>query len=301
MSPVFYLGTHMPSWLADPGVDFELFISYNRLFRRRTLPVSTHPWALDSMGFTMLKDFGRWTFSAAEYVRNVRRFRDEIGKMEWAAPMDRMCEDAVIRGGWYGRPGRRSYFVGTKLTVPVHQERTVWNYMDLMWLDATLPVIPVLQGYTIAEYLRCRDRYEKAGIDLLNASHLYPQRPDWWRVGLGSVCRRQDTGEIAAIAAEFADTGLALHGFGVKALGLSKYAHDLRSCDSSAWSDRGRHVRGCSPGHKTEANCLAFARGYRTRALNRIPSFYCPRLTSPVFAEPPRRADLAGTGLQVPA
>jgi hypothetical protein len=74
-------------------------------------------------------------------------------------------------------------------------------------------------------------------------------------VGLGSVCRRQATGEIGAIVTTFADRGLALHGFGVKVHGITKYGHLLASADSMAWSTRARRaprMAGCT--HRT-AKC----------------------------------------------
>ncbi len=105
------------------------------------------------------------------------------------------------------------------------------------------------------------DMYARSGIDL-TAEPL---------VGLGSVCRRSATNEIAQIAGELADCGLRLHGFGVKTRGLSVYAHDLASADSLAWSYGGRQVTGCEPGHKNEANCLTFAIGWRSRVLAGLP------------------------------
>ncbi|WP_455424364.1 deazapurine DNA modification protein DpdA family protein [Amycolatopsis magusensis] len=40
--------------------------------------------------------------------------------------------------------------------------------------------------------------------------------------------------------------GLSLHGFGVKIIGLARYADALASSDSAAWNLRGRHVPGCA-------------------------------------------------------
>ena len=112
-----------------------------------------------------------------------------------------------------------------------------------------LPFIPVLQGWRISDYLHCLTRYQDAGIDL-TAEPL---------VGLGSVCRRQATGQIAAITATLTALGLRLHGFGVKTSGLASYAEHLASADSMAWSLRGRHTPGCTPTHQNEANCLPYA------------------------------------------
>jgi hypothetical protein len=248
----FWLGTHMPHWLGR--LDVPLLVSRTRLAGRRTLPRARAPWVLDSGGFTELQYHGRWTITPAQYVAFVRRCHDEIGHLAWAAPMDWMVEDTVIRGG---RLGPLS-FAGTRLSVTEHQHRTVWNLVELRHLAADLPIVPVLQGQTIDDYRRIIDCYGRAGVDL-TAEPL---------VGLGSVCRRQATREIAAIVADLAAGGLALHGFGVKTSGLARYAAYLSSADSLAWSARGRRVTPCthSPA-KSEANCPQFALTWRTRVL----------------------------------
>ncbi len=229
----FYLGTHMPHWLGL--VDVPLFISRTRMAQRRTLPVARGRWALDSGGFTELQYHGGWTIDPADYVAFVRRCADEIGQLDWAAPMDWMCEQIVIDGGQIGR----QRFVGTHLSVAEHQHRTVTNYLHLRTLAPELRIVPVLQGQTRDDYHRCVDLYERAGIDLAAEPV----------VGLGSVCRRQAT-------------------FGVKIRGLDMYAAYLTSADSLAWSLRGSHIRPCAHARRaSEANCLPFALAWRDRVL----------------------------------
>ena len=247
----FYLGTHLPGWLAH--APFALFISHRRLRARRRLPVARHPWALDSGAFSELQQYGEWRTTAGEYVRAVGRYAQEIGNLAWAAPMDWMCEPVVIAGGRVGR----LRFAGTHLPVSEHQHRTIANFLRLRDLGPHLPWIPVLQGWTLGDYLRCVDLYAAAGVDL-TAEPV---------VGLGSVCRRQATAEIDFITDELAGLGLRLHGFGVKALGLRQYADRLVSADSLAWSYAGRREQGCTPSHKTEANCWRYAVAWRERTL----------------------------------
>ena len=248
----FWLGTHMPSWLRL--TDVPLFISRNRLTRYRTLPRAIGPWALDSGGFTELQRHGAWTVSPEQYVADVRRYRDEIGNLAWAAPQDWMCERLVIEGGVAGR----QRFVGTGLSVYIHQRRTVANLMRLRRLAPDLPFVPVLQGETGQDYLRHAEMYETAGVRLADEP----------LVGMGSVCRRQTVGDIVDAVGQLAAAGIRLHGFGVKTAGLPALADDLVSSDSLAWSDRGFHEPGCSPTHKTEANCLSFAMRWRDRVLD---------------------------------
>jgi hypothetical protein len=251
----FLLGTHKASWLTR--TDVPLFVSDRTLRDRRTMPTAAGPWALDSGGFTELQKYGRWTVDPSEYVARVRRYRNEIGGLAWAAPQDWMCEPIVIAGGV--APGG-VVFAGTKLSVEEHQRRTVANYLELAELAPDLNVIPVLQGYHEAEYHECVDRYAEAGVDLRHVP----------LVGLGSVCRRQATHEAHRIILGLRSRGVTrLHGFGVKTVGLREYGHLLTSADSLAWSygARKRKVRlpGCE--HATCANCLRWALRWREDVL----------------------------------
>ncbi len=238
----FYLGAHHPHWLAMAG--FPLFVSHRRLRERRTLPQAAAPWALDSGGFTALSGDGTWDMTPAQYVTAVERYAAEIGRLDWAAPMDWMCEPAVR-----ARTGK---------TVAEHQELTVGNYLRLRDMAPHLPFVPVLQGWCLDDYRRCADLYAARGVDLAGER----------LVGIGSVCRRQATGQIAGIIGSLADAGIRLHGFGVKTQGLALYGADLASADSMAWSAGGRRTAGCGRGrHKNEANCFYFAAAWRQRIL----------------------------------
>lgn len=257
----FYLGAHMPHWLAVPGIP-PLFVSHRRLAGRKTLPRATGWWALDSGGFTELSMFGEWRTTPAEYVATVRRYDEEIGSLGWCAPQDWMVEPFML-----ARTGK---------TVAEHQRLTIGNFRtltDLWWrgeaphwgADAwrdwpdLCPFMPVLQGWHPDDYLRHADAYYAAGIELEH----YPL------VGLGSVCRRQSTAGVERLIRELTPW-LALHGFGFKTLGLERVGHRLESADSMAWSLDGRHTPGCGPTHKNEANCLPFALRWRDQVLARV-------------------------------
>lgn len=261
----FYLGTHQPQWLADERCrDVPLFVSRRTLAQRKTLPRAATSWALDSGGFTELQMHGRWTVSTAEYVAEVRRFRDEVGLLEWAAPQDWMCEPIVLSGGDAARGVR---FAGTGLSVDEHQRRTVDNFCELRSIAPDLPIIPVLQGWQVCDYWRCEDLYRSAGVDL-RAEPL---------VGVGTVCRRQGTNTATLIMRSLAASGLRLHGFGFKVLGLRESANDLTSADSLAWSETARRSAplpghdlpgpGRPKGHINCANCLYYALRWRSDLL----------------------------------
>jgi hypothetical protein len=258
--PLFLLGTHQPGWLGKAGV--PLFVSDPRLRVYKTLPRAAAPWALDSGGFSELQKYGRWTVTPAQYVARVRRYRDEIGRMLWAAPQDWMCEPIVINGGRIGPV----VFAGTGLSVAEHQRRTVLNYALLRDLAPDLPIIPVVQGDTEDAYLRCVDLYRSLiGLDLTAVP----------LVGVGSVCRRQGTAEAGRILAALHRRGMRrLHGVGFKTLGLFAHGHLLTSADSLAWSDTARKLRRPALAecvragrHRNCANCLPYALHWRAGVL----------------------------------
>jgi hypothetical protein len=189
----------------------------------------------------------------AEYAEAADRYSGQLGRLDFAAPQDWMCEPAIL--------------ARTGLSVLEHQERTVASYLELRALAPHLPFIPVVQGWHLADYLACVDLYRAAGVDLARLP----------LTGLGSVCRRQSTGQIAVIVATLACLGLRLHGFGIKTTGLHLYGHLLASADSMAWSYAARRapaLPGCT-GHRNCANCLTYATRWRDRILAATASRGC--------------------------
>jgi hypothetical protein len=236
----FYLGTHHASqrWF---DLDLPLFVSRRVLTGRKRLPQASDGWALDSGGFTELSLYGAWQTTPAEYVRDVLRFSAEIGCLEWVAPQDWMCEPFML--------------AQTRLTLSEHISLTVSNFLALRDMLGPL-VVPVLQGWCVRDYHACADAYERAGVSL-EAEQL---------VGLGSVCRRQDTAEAGRIVRSL--SGLRLHYFGAKLRGLERFGDALASADSMAWSYDGRRQRrACPEGRKSCANCMHHALAWRERLM----------------------------------
>jgi hypothetical protein len=238
----FYLGTHKPNWLRE--VSIPLFVSRRTLSLVKRLPGALGDWALDSGGFSELSMYGEWRTPAAQYIEEVRRFRDEVGRLDWAAVQDWMCEPFIL-----ARTGK---------TIAEHQERTIDSYvelsaaMDFRWT-------PVLQGWKPEDYWRHWERYEARGVQL-------GELP---LVGVGSICRRQGTNEAVDILGSLARAGLRLHGFGFKQKGLQSAQHYLASADSLAWSYQARRrppLPDCRQ-HKNCANCSRYALDWRDRLL----------------------------------
>lgn len=225
---MFYVGSHQPQWLARTVM--PLFVSHRRLRVLKKLPRAICSWALDSGGFSELSMYGEWRSSTTDYIAATKRYADEIGSLRWAAIRDWMCEPFIV--------------AKTGLTVREHQRHTVDSYLKLMTLAPDLPWIPVLQGFTLGEYKQCWDDYNRAGVDLANLP----------LVGIGSICRRQHTDEIATIVRYFSEQGLQPHGFGVKIQGLTQFAQYLTSADSMAWSFATRR-QPPMPGHAGHINC----------------------------------------------
>jgi len=239
---LFYLGAHHPEWLTRTEV--PLFVSRKSLARKKRLPRALGSWALDSGAFSEISAHGRWTITAAEYVREVRRYRDEVGGLAWAAAMDWMCEPFIL--------------AKTGLTVAEHQRRTIDSFLELRALAPDIEWTPVVQGWTAGDYSDHVEGYEKAGIDL-RALPL---------VGLGSVCRRQAMIRAGLIVRDLTDYGIKLHGFGVKRQGLASFGGLLASADSMAWSFHARREgkqHGCDK--SSCSNCLHFALAWRAEVV----------------------------------
>lgn len=239
----FYVGTHCSIWLERTVV--PLMVSHRRLASSHKLgfPRAICCWLLDSGGFSELTMFGEWRTTARAYVAAALLYMSEIGSMQGAAIQDWMCEPVMIKK--------------TGLSVREHQRRTVASYLELMSMAPNVPWFPVLQGWELDDYKRHVDDYNEAGINLRELP----------RVGIGSVCRRQHSDEIAEIVTTLHRMSLKLHGFGVKLKGLEKISNHLVSADSMAWSFQARRdppMKGHT--HKNCANCRAYAElWYRNR------------------------------------
>jgi hypothetical protein len=207
---IFFPGLHQP----HNAEHFErAFISVNRL-RRRVSDFVVRDWIMDSGAFSEIFLHGRYRYDVHEYAAQIERW-SRCGNLLCAVSQDWMCEPDMIER--------------TGLSVEEHQRLTVERYDQLLEaMTCDVPIMPVLQGFAPADYLRCIELYGD------RLSH------GMW-VGVGSVCKRNGTpGQIEAVldAIHEARPDLRLHGFGVKLTSLRSglIRSRLYSADSMAWS-----------------------------------------------------------------
>jgi len=236
----FYLGTPIPCWLKDPAFEtVPLFVSRNRIAGYVSELRARTRWALDSGAFTQIATYGKWTVPPRQYAREARRWQREIG---------RMCEPDMLEK--------------TGLSVIEHQILTTRSLLELRDLEPEVPWFPILQGWHNDEYLSHIDRYDRAGVDLTREPV----------VGVGSVCRRQDTTEAEQLMMVLHRIGIKAHAFGFSIRGVRRAGKYLQSSDSMAWSyaARFRPVRlpGCQ--HDTCENCPIWALRWRRKLLQAL-------------------------------
>jgi len=250
----FYLGVDQPRWLeSTQSPNVPLFISYHRLskYRRRGdfFPKGLRRWAMDSGAFSELDRNHGWSVPP----RRVRRSRLPVHRGHrhttgLRLPQDWMCEPHML--------------AKTGLTIADHQAFTIDSVQYLREEFPHAPWIPVLQDWRLQDYLAHVQQYTDAGIDLTTER----------LVGLGSVCRRQSTGEIGVIVSVLHSMGIRLHGFGVKCAGLARYGLTVVSGTAYAWSygARTRNIRldGCT--HARCNNCLRYGLRWHRRAVQSL-------------------------------
>lgn len=206
----FYIGLHHPN---DAQHFDRCFISVNALRDRKKKPVPCNEWILDSGAFSEIAQYGRFRESPAEYATEVNRLAACNPGLKIAVSQDYMCEPVMLEK--------------TGLTVADHQRLTIERYDELLPLVKPY-LMPVLQGYSVRDYLNHIDQYGKR-----LAHGMY--------VGVGSVCKRnvnmrEIEGILSAIKNKRPD--LRLHGFGIKRTALQSgvVRGCLESADSMAWS-----------------------------------------------------------------
>jgi len=240
----FYLGAHQPAWMKTCDVPF--FVSNRRMRKIKKVKPSQGPWVLDSGGFSELTIHGKWTFTKEEYAQEIKRYQEKAGNLEWAAPMDWMCEPNIIQK--------------TGKSVEEHQQLTIENFLYLRENVGNI-VVPVLQGWNQNDYLKHIEMYEKYNVDLTKERI----------TGIGSICRRGQTENIINIVKMLHKEKIKMHTFGMKGSALKIVHHLIESSDSMAWAMRASREEPM-PGHphKRCSSCLEYALIWREKLLEKI-------------------------------
>ncbi len=226
----FYIGMHVISHI---DMFENSFISVNILKERKS---DIHPnnWVLDSAAFTQVLALGDFIMSPSDYVNHINRW-SRCGHLIAAVSQDYMCESFILKK-W-------------NRTVHDHQRKTVDRFYTIIDLNPNVYILPVLQGYTLEDYLKCADMYNF---------------PPGCYVGIGSVCKRnRNIDEVKSILKGVADyTGFNLHGFGLKLTALQnpEIRKLLSSSDSMAWSFNARTESNFTRGNR--ANDWTYAMEY---------------------------------------
>jgi len=203
----------------------SLWSSQRGKFIRRNPPEHTR-FFLDSGGFSLLNRYGDFPFSREEYLGLIWHYEPD-----YAATMDYPCEPDINRKIYLGS-GEASKALRT------NEERIKATVDNAVWLlerevPAPTTIVPVIQGYTAEEYIRCIDMYERRGVF---------EVADYF--GIGSMCRRWRTDDIAKLVVKLVNyvwsthPHVKFHMFGLKLSALRhKAIYDrTHSVDSAAWS-----------------------------------------------------------------
>ena len=199
----FYYGT---SWHWPLSYLPRVMLSYNMLRNIKTPWKINIPFMMDSGAYSLITKYGKYLYTVEEYGEGIKKWHPDVA---WT--MDYPCEPSVQRKGNYNYKEA--------------QEKTIDNQIRLLGLNVNTQM--VVQGWTIPEYLENLDKIKEQG--LLTE-----------RLGIGSICRRGQTKEIARIIRVIYKNvpgWVRLHGFGVKTSILSRTDAPfvLYSADSTSW------------------------------------------------------------------
>lgn len=193
-----------PRWNYAPWIAPGTHIMYSaaafwqadkQAWRRRPYPKQTGMRWLDTGGYLLLNKYGRYPFSPDNFANLVSQLQPDF----YGTP-DYPCEPDISRG----LRGLMSNEERIKATV----EQAV-KLAELEPLLGRRPqMVPIIQGYSLDEYIYCLDLYK-------NAAMLRPY------MAVGSMCRRANSPELLAILPRLHDyaesLGVhALHLFGLR-------------------------------------------------------------------------------------
>jgi hypothetical protein len=198
-----------------------------QLRRPPRLPLRQSSVAVDTGAFAWFRSFSTYHFSAMQFANWIAGVYPPVS---WAVIPDRPTEDL---------PDPKAVRVAQ-----VQTSDAIYLVLETL-LDVPWSWTPVLQGRTVMDYLR--HAVDLAAV-LYDLAEIYRHRGQTFRVGIGSICRRDQTPEIRRIVAAVAAVlpGLPLHFFGAKLdvlTGWGSRPRTVMSCDSATWNGRfGRDI-----------------------------------------------------------
>jgi len=213
----------------------------NGVLQVRKAPIRVGRWMMDSGAFSQVTKYGDFIMSPEEYVRIAVRFQD-CGDLACIVTQDYMCEPDVIR---------MLRNKGKEASVRIHQRKSVERYKQIV-IEAErqglkVPVMPVLQGWEVEDYIEHWHRLCAVNRQLgrkgktVEAFGWNHNQPRW--VGIGSTCKRNKNPEVVSqildtLPWEFINShDVRIHLFGYKTTGLKsdKIKDRIYSADSFAY------------------------------------------------------------------
>jgi len=251
--------------LTDGGKTCQgAMISANAL-RGRKSPPSVGRWMLDSGAFTQISRFGDFTMSPKDYVELAVRFQD-CGDLACIVTQDYMCEPFVIH---------QLKLMGKEASWRLHQRKTVDRYLQIMEeaekQGLKVPVMPVLQGWEVEDYMEHWELY--ANNNPIGAwarpSPFQPEQHKW--LGLGSTCKRNKKPAVVSLILDtlpweyLNEWGFKIHAFGLKTTALKhgSIKDRLYSADSFAYDYHARMTGSCRTRRERINSATAWGRKIR--------------------------------------
>lgn len=273
---IFFVGLN-PRWQLFPWLPDGLHIMYsvagaweawaNNQTRARKFPTNSGLRWLDCGGFTMLNKYEDYPFGIDWYLNFVAQVQPD-----YYATMDYPCEPDISRG-----------------MVKTNRERieaTVANAVRVLEMgDMVQPAtaVPVIQGYSLDEYLLCLDLHQQAGTI----------RP---YMAVGSMCNRSNDAELETLVPAIHEAAVAhgvhrLHWFGLKlssaTFGLQEYIYSRDSAATyyapteavkAAW---GGNRWAKTPAQKRQAYEILFDRAHEAELVySHVAQHACPECDS---------------------
>jgi len=142
------------------------------------LPACVTEKAADCGGFVATFKWGRYPYTPEQYVEWCYSWMPD-----WAATMDYCCEDEITSGN----PG----IVRERQDKTTQMAYHFWNtYRDAPWCW-----VPTIQGWTVEDYTRHAIEIKP----LIQEMQAYYGQDSYFRVGIGTLCRRASTEMIREV------------------------------------------------------------------------------------------------------